>query len=82
MFESKVILSRDEYDAINNQIRDLEAKTNKIMNMLFSKSCSFDGEKMTCLINWEDVTEMFPKQANEYEEITLKKAREDYYKNV
>lgn len=82
MFESKVILTRKEYDDLTNEIITMKNEKKYLIEKILSTCCSYDAEKMHCFLEWDDVVAMFPAEAKMHEEKTIKKASEEYFKNV
>ena len=82
MFESKVIMTRKEYDELTNEIIKMKNEKEDLIKKIFSTCVSLNAETMTCLLGWEDVEKMFPEEAKMHEEKTIKKESEEYFKNV
>lgn len=82
MFESKVILTRKEYDDLNAEIYKLKKEKEEIKKEIFSKCFSFNSETVNCHLNWDDVVKMFGEEATQVGEEIIKKSREVFCKNV
>lgn len=82
MFESKVILTRKEYDELISQIQQERNRVEEIKRSIFEKCYCLSGENIKCLLSWDNIKNIFPKDAEVFEEETKEKAKKEWYRNV
>lgn len=82
MFESKVILTRKEYDELILQTQQERNRIEEIKRSIFAKCYSLNGESINCLLSWDDIKKIFPEEVEAFEEETIEKAKKELYINV